>query len=332
MYEDTPQELVHDLISEAVFGRAPARAARRRDGEHHLLDQPRRSMASYHRAMYVARQHRRRGGRQPRARAAARRCSSSATEKATEGPRRPIRSPLVRAPPPGLRFQSKETEQYHVCLGAPGISRSDRRRFVVSLLDAILGGLGVVAALPGDPREAGDGVLGLQLRLAVHGHGPGRPLRGDARGEPARRASTIAVEQILEIASGNLSARRAGASQGEPQEPDHALDGVDVEPHVAARQVAHHQHRDPVAAADHRRDRGGRRPRRWRSSPRCCSLRSGSRPPASARARTASCGRSSASSRRSSLARRRMHCSGLRSQTNAWLAHEFRTVPCVAAR
>ena len=28
MYEDTPQELVHDLISEAVFGDAPARPAR----------------------------------------------------------------------------------------------------------------------------------------------------------------------------------------------------------------------------------------------------------------------------------------------------------------
>jgi predicted Zn-dependent peptidase len=43
-------------------------------------------------------------------------------------------------PAPGLRFQRKETEQYHLCLGAIGISRSDRRRFAASLLDAILGG------------------------------------------------------------------------------------------------------------------------------------------------------------------------------------------------
>src|SRR4029077_6149985 len=48
--------------------------------------------------------------------------------------------PLVQAPPPRLRFQRKDTEQYHVCLAAPGISRSDRRRFAASLLDAILGG------------------------------------------------------------------------------------------------------------------------------------------------------------------------------------------------
>src|ERR671920_1553867 len=52
MYEDTPQELVHDLFSEAVFGR-------------HALGRPvigtadvissvsRRALASYHRSMYV---------------------------------------------------------------------------------------------------------------------------------------------------------------------------------------------------------------------------------------------------------------------------------------
>src|SRR5439155_8971401 len=51
-----------------------------------------------------------------------------------------VRTPLVKPPPPGLRFQRKETEQYHVCIGAPGISRTDRRRFAASLLDAILGG------------------------------------------------------------------------------------------------------------------------------------------------------------------------------------------------
>ncbi|MGH3134543.1 MAG: M16 family metallopeptidase, partial [Gaiellaceae bacterium] len=31
-------------------------------------------------------------------------------------------------------------EQYHVCLAAPGISRTDERRFAASILDAIVGG------------------------------------------------------------------------------------------------------------------------------------------------------------------------------------------------
>src|SRR5581483_3625916 len=51
-----------------------------------------------------------------------------------------VRRPLVQDPPAGLRFQRKDTEQYHVCIGAPGISRSDPRRFAASTLDSILGG------------------------------------------------------------------------------------------------------------------------------------------------------------------------------------------------
>jgi predicted Zn-dependent peptidase len=51
------------------------------------------------------------------------------------------------APPelPGLaaerrRFERKDTEQYHVCLGAAGISRHDDRRFALRVLDTIFGG------------------------------------------------------------------------------------------------------------------------------------------------------------------------------------------------
>ena len=61
------------------------------------------------------------------------------SETSAEGAARPAgRSSSRRRP--GLRFQRKDTEQYHVCIGAPGISRSDRRRFAASLLDSILGG------------------------------------------------------------------------------------------------------------------------------------------------------------------------------------------------
>jgi predicted Zn-dependent peptidase len=50
------------------------------------------------------------------------------------------RKPVGRLPGPGLRFQRKETEQYHVCLAAPGIANDDERRFAASVLDAIVGG------------------------------------------------------------------------------------------------------------------------------------------------------------------------------------------------
>ncbi len=140
MYEDTPQELVHDLFSEAVFGT-------------HALGRPvigtaevistvsRRAIAAYHRSMYT-------GGNivvsaagnitHDRFVSLLERSERRSGAPGRSGPR--VRRHLVQTPPPGLRFQRKDTEQYHVCLGAPGIPRSDRRRFAASLLDSILGG------------------------------------------------------------------------------------------------------------------------------------------------------------------------------------------------
>jgi predicted Zn-dependent peptidase len=40
-----------------------------------------------------------------------------------------------------VRFQRKDTEQCHVCLGAVGLPRADERRFAARVLDAIFGGL-----------------------------------------------------------------------------------------------------------------------------------------------------------------------------------------------
>ncbi len=140
MYEDTPQELVHDLFSEAVFGNQPL--GRPVIGTRDVIASiSRRALAAYHRSMYV-------GGNIVVA--AAGQLEHNAVVHLVEGAqRRPedtppkgvhVRRPLVTPPPPGLRFQQKDTEQYHVCVGAPGISRSDRRRFAASLLDSILGG------------------------------------------------------------------------------------------------------------------------------------------------------------------------------------------------
>jgi predicted Zn-dependent peptidase len=39
-----------------------------------------------------------------------------------------------------VRFQRKDTEQYHVCVGAPGIARGDQRRFALRVLEGVLGG------------------------------------------------------------------------------------------------------------------------------------------------------------------------------------------------
>jgi predicted Zn-dependent peptidase len=140
MYEDQPQELVHDLISEATFGRHPL--GRPVIGRAEVVSSvSRRTITSYHRAMYVP-------GNVVVAAAGSLKheqferlllkAQRRAVDAAGKGPR--VRPALVKAPPPSLRFQRKDTEQYHICMAAPGIARSDRRRFAASLLDGILGG------------------------------------------------------------------------------------------------------------------------------------------------------------------------------------------------
>ncbi|MDX6484025.1 MAG: hypothetical protein QOE95_1796, partial [Gaiellaceae bacterium] len=139
MYEDTPQELVHDLFSEAVFGSHPL--GRPVIGTREVISGvSRRAIAGFHRSTYN-------GGNIVIAAAGnlqhdrlLRLVDRARSQKSVADAKMRPRQPLVRVPAPGLRFARKDTEQYHVCVGAPGISRSDRRRFAASILDAILGG------------------------------------------------------------------------------------------------------------------------------------------------------------------------------------------------
>jgi predicted Zn-dependent peptidase len=137
MVDDNPQELVHDVLGEAVFGGHPL--GRPVIGRADVISSvTRRTLGAHHRTMYATdnvvlavagnithdRAHELLEERLPASTPAGRR----------------TRKPFSRAPAPGLRFVRKQTEQYHVCLGAPGISRRDDRRFAASLLDSIVGG------------------------------------------------------------------------------------------------------------------------------------------------------------------------------------------------
>jgi predicted Zn-dependent peptidase len=104
---------------------------------------------------------------------------------ATQSNARRARKPFGRVPPPGYRFQRKATEQYHVCLGAPGISRRDERRFAASLLDSILGG-SASSRLFQEIREKRGMAIPSQLRLPSTPTRARSALRRHARGEPGR--------------------------------------------------------------------------------------------------------------------------------------------------
>ncbi len=139
MIEDTPQELVHDLVAEAVFAGHPL--GRPVLGSADVISTvPRRAISAYHRSRYrldntvVAA-----AGSVDHDRLVE--LVQGAAAKWRDGRSRRAARPLFVAPPPAsLRFTRKETEQYHLCVAAPGLARSDRRRFTASILDGVLGG------------------------------------------------------------------------------------------------------------------------------------------------------------------------------------------------
>jgi predicted Zn-dependent peptidase len=117
-----------------------------------------------------------------------------------------VRPPLVQAPPPQLRFQRKDTEQYHVCLAAPGISRSDRRRFAASLLDAILGG-SASSRLFQEIREKRGMAYAVYSFVSQYTDTGQIGIYLGTREDNLADALAITGEQIADIAAGNLPAR-----------------------------------------------------------------------------------------------------------------------------
>ena len=138
MYEDDPQEKVFDLFGEAVFGEDPlGRAIIGRAPV--IAHTPPEAIAAFHRARYVP------------ANVVIAAAGSLDHDRlvALAQERIPAAAPAAGAPPapsrpaargPGRRFERKDTEQYHVCVGAAGLSRHDERRFALRVLDTIFGG------------------------------------------------------------------------------------------------------------------------------------------------------------------------------------------------
>jgi predicted Zn-dependent peptidase len=137
MYEDEPSDKVHDVLADAVFGDHPL--GRPIIGTAEVVGSvPVPEIASYHDARYVG----------PNMVVAAagnleHERIVDLVQAATEGLSRgdlELGSEPLGAASPRASFHKKTTEQYHLCLGGPGISRGDDRRFTLRVLDTILGG------------------------------------------------------------------------------------------------------------------------------------------------------------------------------------------------
>ena len=201
MYEDEPQDKVHDVLAGALFGEHPL--GRPIIGRADVVSSvPVPNIAAWHDSRYVP------GGIVV---AAAGNVDHdrlvALVEGAFNGARR-SGAPADPAAPDAagerLRFHRKDTEQYHLCLGAPGLPRGDDRRFALRILDTILGGSHLLAALPGGAREARPGLLGLLV------HEPLRRLRpgGGLRGHPPRQRG----EALDVIGAGAATPRSRTAS------------------------------------------------------------------------------------------------------------------------
>ncbi len=136
MYEDEPQDRVHDYLAKAVFGEHPL--GRRVLGEAEVIASiPIPEIDAYHRDRYTG----------PNIVVAA--AGHLEHERITELAERLVEPTSGSADGATgaeieasgrLCFFEKDTEQYHICFGAPGITRADERRFGLAVLDSIFGG------------------------------------------------------------------------------------------------------------------------------------------------------------------------------------------------
>jgi predicted Zn-dependent peptidase len=136
MYEDDPQDKIFDVLGAAVFGSHPlGRAIIGRADV--VANTPVPDIRAFHVGRYVP---------SNIVIAAAGSVDHDALVSLARDRVPANGSPLLTPDEsaleltPRLLFERKDTEQYHVALGAPGLARDDDRRFALRVLDTIFGG------------------------------------------------------------------------------------------------------------------------------------------------------------------------------------------------
>ena len=203
MVEDTPNDLVHDIAAEAVFGAHPL--GRPVIGRADVISTvSRRALSGYHRRAYQ-------GEKIVLAAAGNVRHDelvsllSERLDGANSGSGFADRKPARPNGTPSLRFQRKDTEQYHVCLSAPGISRHDDRRFAASLMDAIVGG-SASSRLFQEIREKRGMAYSVYSYSAQYGDTGQIGVYVGTREDNLAECLEITVAELTDIARGNVRA------------------------------------------------------------------------------------------------------------------------------
>jgi predicted Zn-dependent peptidase len=139
MYEDDPQDRVFDLLGKAVFGEHPL--GRPIVGRAEVIAEvTREQLCTFHSERY----------RPERIVIAA---AGSLDHDQIVGLAQAAQPPYPQKPSGNghgesqpapdfqrrVGFRQKDTEQFHVCLGGPGMARNDERRFALRVLEGVLG-------------------------------------------------------------------------------------------------------------------------------------------------------------------------------------------------
>jgi predicted Zn-dependent peptidase len=199
MIEDDPSDLVHDLAARCVFGE-------------HELGRPVIGSAATVRGMTntsIADYHGTRYGVENVVVAAAGNVEHSAlcalvAERLQLGRAMPAARSVPLVAGGRQLFLKRDTEQYHVCLAAPGLARDDDRRFALALLDHVLGGAASSRLVQEIREQRG-------MAYSVYSYTAGYDDAGQVgvyvgtRAENVAECVEIARAQIADLAAGGLS-------------------------------------------------------------------------------------------------------------------------------
>ena len=258
MYEDDPQEKVFDVLGEAVFGAHPLGRAIIGRAPVIAGTSPKR-IAGFHASRYTA-------GNIVIAAAGAV-DHDSFVELARAGTANVHESTAPEPiPAPGsgervVRFERKDTEQFHVCLGATGISRHDDRRFALRVLDTIFGGTSS-SRLFQEVRERHGLAYSVYSFTSSYQDSGQIGLYVGTRVDNVGDAINVIAGELVKMRSEPATLGGARQGQGEPQGARAARARVDRRPHEPARLRAARGRAAAVARRGRRGDRRGhaRRP------------------------------------------------------------------------
>jgi predicted Zn-dependent peptidase len=218
MRDDDPEDLLAELFDEALFGEHPL--GRPVIGtEDSVRSMSRETLHSFWRGQYTT----------PRmvvaaagnlvhadvvelvANALGRAAGEAGSATLPVGPRRP--EPVVLPPGPRLVLRPEDTEQAHVMLGVPGLSRHDPLRTVLTVLNTALGG-GPSSRLFQQVREQRG--LAYSVYSAVTSYSDAGHLAVYTGCAPERLDEVVAVVRgvLAEVAAGGLTPAEVARAQG----------------------------------------------------------------------------------------------------------------------